>query len=376
MLENDTVSISEAQRQIGVPDEIMRALLFSGCLGYCENGRLEKIAVEHFRLYGTQWRNELGKRDFQNLYREYPRPKSNDAAPSTPVHIRVMSANNKGFDPEDDEGWIAHFYLKTNYFFPHPIGAEGGLNRGSTGVSLASSWKVEGVDRQTILYNDPSGELAMVAVIGEPIAPTDDPFRDAYDIVTPLLDELSLQYDHPLNVVQYLVIGVPSGVIDIWFPIPSDRNRTIDCSSLLPRSPHPELAHASTFYREGICGDNPFFQFLSLWKAYESAVSARNTWRQTRYGRRSDSRFDVVVEAEVFPDKRVFGLLRGKSFGEAREELRGPYRNAIAHGAAIEGEVKAGTSGKTYLDVLTNVPIIRFMARTTIVNARACLSAP
>jgi hypothetical protein len=55
------MSIEDAQRELQVSTGLMNALLVSGLLGYWENGRVPRIGVEHYKQYGTQWRNELGE---------------------------------------------------------------------------------------------------------------------------------------------------------------------------------------------------------------------------------------------------------------------------------------------------------------------------
>ena len=102
-----------------------------------------------------------------------------------------------------------------------------------------------------------------------------DPFDAAYDVASPILDELSFGYDQPLPAAQSLVVGIPSGTINVFYP----QHQALEAAELrdtvLPSCPHPELRDAVALNREGISSNNPFHSFFALWRAYENALEVR-----------------------------------------------------------------------------------------------------
>ena len=135
---------------------------------------------------------------------------------------------------EPDSATLAQFYLRPNPFYfvdPASVAPSGPL-----GLKLERLRQIQGVAQPTVIYPDPEGSLAMAATLVE--AHGDDGFKAAYDVISPLLDELSLQYDQPLSVVQTLLVGVPSGKLTISFSGPSKQQTISPNSPLLPRRHH------------------------------------------------------------------------------------------------------------------------------------------
>ncbi len=360
------LSIQDAQAELQVSPSLMNALLVSGLLGYWENGRVPRIGIEHFKLYGTQWRKELGERQQSLLHFQ-----GKDHAMSTRMWIKVTPSQAARAEP--DIASLAQFYVRPNPFFfldPAALAPVGPL-----GLKLERYRIIEGVAKHTVIFPDPEGYLAMAAVFVD--AAGDDAFRIAYDVVSPLLDELSFHHDQPLPVVQTVVVGIPSGTLSVSYSKRSERQAISPTAPLLPRYPFPSLEHAGSLYREGISSNNPFHQFLALWRCYENAVQVRGDWHVTEQRNRTDRRGDVETVPESFPDTYAFGGFVGLKVGVAMERMWHPYRCVLAHGDTQDksGGPKTGATAADYIDVMHHVPIIRHMARVTLLNVRATLGS-
>lgn len=268
---------------------------------------------------------------------------------------------------ETDTGWLAHFYLRPNpYLWPAPT------SMGMVGPMLLKLRRKEpvlGAKLRTELYPDPSGSLALVTVFG-PSRPLKESFETAYDVASPVLDELSVEYDQPLPVSHTLVVGIPSGLTITFFSkIPEIRSLEPG-HRLLPRCPYPELKHAVALYREGVSSNSPFHQFLALWKVYENACDVRRAW-QRRHKRRP-----AKVQEEVIPKAFAFTDYEGWTFDQVKQEMNRPLRVALAHGGRIDdGEPKTAASAEDFLSVVYAVPVMRYIAHVTLQNVRATLDS-
>ncbi len=269
---------------------------------------------------------------------------------------------------ETDTAWLAHLYLTPNpYMWPTP--ASMGMI-GPTLLKLRRKRTVLGARLRTELYPDTTGSLALVTVF-QGDGSLRDSFKDAVDVAGPVLDQLSVEYDQPLPVSHTVVVGIPSGLtITVFSKIP--KIRTLEPSDRLhPRSPHPELKHAVSLYREGISSNSPFHQFLTLWKVYENAREVRGRWR------RQYKRHVTKVEEEVMPEAFGFRGHEGLTFEEVRRELNDPFRVALAHGGNIKGggEPKTAATAEDFLSVIYAVPVVRHIAQVTLRNVRATLDS-
>lgn len=266
-----------------------------------------------------------------------------------------------------DTGWLAHLCLTLNpYMWPAP--ASLGMI-GPTLLKLRRKRAVLGTRLRTTLYPDPWGSLALVTVF-QGDGSLEDSFEDAMDVAGPLLDELSVEYDQPLPVSHTAVVGIPSG-LTITFSPQLPKIRALESGDdLLPRSPHPELKHAVSLYREGVSSNSPFHQFFTLWKVYENASEVRGKWRKRH------KRHPLKVEDEIIPHTAVFRGYEGQTFDQVRQQLERPIRVALAHGSNIRGgEPKSAASAEDYLSVVYAVPIMRHMAHVTLRNVRATLDS-
>ena len=276
--------------------------------------------------------------------------------------------------------------MPNGFFFPNPMDL---AMIGSLPLKLDVPKKVRGAGLPACLYPDPSGSLAMVWVTGTREGSA-KMFETAYDVAGPVLDELSVKHDVPLPIVQTVIVGIPSGVIHLFFPQHPTIKKMERGEAVEPRCPYPELVDAAALYREGVSSNNPYHRFLVFWKVYEEAVHVRGNWR------REHKRNDVRIQEEMVPDLFAFGAkneelapqyqtddasleersFRGLAFEEARQRLNRPYRVALAHAGDVKGgKPLTAASGQEFTDVSGQVPLVRYMARVVLENVRATLAS-
>ncbi|CAN5911555.1 hypothetical protein BH23ACT11_BH23ACT11_30090 [soil metagenome] len=356
-------------------------------------------AVEHYKRFGTQWHTHerfavpLNEPQFSDRYisdEEYDKrpaiPGLDRPPPDWRAQIQVTNtwvADEADESDESDTGWIAHFYLVANRFmfpnttelalvFPPPL-------------ILDEARDVPGTSYHTRLYPHPSGSLGLIKVSSRELQrsteeergnPQAVAFERAYDVVAAVLDELAVRYDTPLPIAHSLLLGVPSGVVNVFFANRSGVATIGRNAELLPASSHSELRGAYALYREAVSSNNPFHKFLVFWRVYEEAKHVLHEWRKRH------KKKDTKVEREFLPDRfrlklRQQGDQKETSFEDARAELDGPYRNALAHAGEIRERDKALTAAtaEDTLDVARKVPSVRHMARVVLVNVGATLDS-
>ena len=84
-------------------------------------------------------------------------------------------------------------------------------------LKLPRKREVLGADLRTVLYPDPWGSLALVAV-HSPRPTARDAFEVAYDVAGPILDELSVRYDQPLPISHSFVVYIPVSYTHLTLP--------------------------------------------------------------------------------------------------------------------------------------------------------------
>ncbi len=375
----EVVTFVEAQQRLRATDGLFNALVKSWLLGrITTDNRLFVEGIESYERYGTQWitedRPELPERTMNADYlRSIPPPPDvgPDRYPS--VQQKVFAAHDEIDDDltavmESSTGWLVHFYLRPNVFcWPAPTSM--GMVEGPL-LKLPRKRQVLGADLPTVLYPDPYGSLALVAV-HSPRPTAKEPFEVAYDVAGPILDELSVRYDQPLPISHSFIVYIPSALMATFFPSTPDVKTLKQSDRLLPRYPHTELKFALALYRESVSSSDPFHQFLALWKVYENAREVRRRWR-TKYRRHV-----VRVAEERIPAAFAFREYEGKTFEEVRQELNGPLRVAVAHGGDLRGggEPKTAVSAEDLLSVSYAVPVVRYIAQITLQNVRATLES-
>lgn len=109
----DGMSVEEARASLNMPGDVMCAVLYSGLLGYWDNDRVSRKGFQHFRDYGTQWRPELPPRSIGDGYFRV----LDESFPAGTVTDVQMSNENSPFRADEDNGWLAQFYLRPNPSF-------------------------------------------------------------------------------------------------------------------------------------------------------------------------------------------------------------------------------------------------------------------
>lgn len=284
---DDVMTFKEARRRLRVSQPVFNALLRSRLLGgYYPDGYVLVVGIEHYEFYGTQWitedRDDLPDRLLDAEYMDtMPLPPDHGEGDQTGVHTRMYIQSDGTPDLEEanatDTGWLAHFYLTPNtFFFPAPttFGMVGGQL-----LKLDAPRKVLDAKLPTRLYPDPSGSLGLVSVYGVN-QPLERAYETAYDIVAPILDELSAKYDQPLPIAHNLLLHVPSGLMTTSYAKIPKTKKLPRNEPLLTLCPYPELRPTVALYREGVSSNNPFHQFIALWKTYENACEVRGIWKR------------------------------------------------------------------------------------------------
>ncbi len=360
-----TLTPQEAGRRIGEPGTVFTALNRSGLLGTGINGRFRLRAIEEYEKFGTQWTGEDRlpslRPDIFDLIGVPPGILGGEQPTDTGTQLQI--ANAKDSFADNDTSWIAQFYLRPNrHFQPSPTALS---LIGPVLIRLEVARDVVGAALPTRLFPDPQGYLAMVQVRGDGL-PQDGGFQAAYDVASPVLDQLAVVHDVPLHVCQTVLIGVPSGVITLVLGKPP-KLALISATDPLPDAlPRSELREAVALYRNAISSDDPFHRFLGLYKTYENCCAIRGEWRrQTR-------RPVVVLQTEVFPSAYAFQGFVGLTFDQAKQRLNRAFRVALAH-----GNVPGGTpaTGAEVAAVTSELAIVRYMARITLANVRATIES-
>lgn len=370
------VPFREARRRLKISAPLFNALVWSGLLGeITTRNEVFVAAVEHFERYGTQWhtedRPELPERMLTAEYiQNMPPPPDlgDERYPGVQTKMYIQREGMPDIEEarETDTGWIAQFYLTPNpYCWPVPtsMGMVAPLL-----LKLPKARTVPETELPTKLYPDPSGSLSMAMVTCRE-RNNKEPLEAAYDVVAPILDELSVRYDQPLPIAHSLVVHVPSGLATTMFPKIPDVRTISPNDALLSSVPYLELRDAAALYREGASSNNPFHQFLTLWKAYENACEVRAKWRKQH--RRSV----IKVREEVFPKAFGFRGYEGLTFDQVKQKLERPYRVALAHGGNIkDGKLKTAASAEDLMSVSYSAPLVRYMAHITIENVKSTLN--
>jgi hypothetical protein len=360
------VSFDDTMKALGTPPEVFQALLVSGLLGPVTSEGVSTLGLKNFQRYGTQWRTDIGERHVP--YHDLPLvpdPSGSEQPISTYTQAQISPYPDPSI-ADNDTGWIAQFYIVPNrYFYPNPLSL---ALIGSPHLKLTNIIEVRGTAFPTYLCPDPTKSLAMVMVCGNP-KPEGEPFETAYSIISPILDELSLTYDQPLPIAHNIVVGIPSGIVTFDFMKGSKIVTINEKDTILPHCPFEELKEAVALYREGISSNNPFHQFLTLWKVYENVARVRSEWRK-KYKQKV-----IEIHQEIIPNIFAFASYEGQSFEQVKESLRKTHRHAIAHSDYKENIPKTAAKVSDFIDVSTMVPIMRYMARIILDNVRATLES-
>ena len=355
----ETMNISELAQHLGVPEFYVAGLIHSGLLGYTNSASEPGLeGIRHFGEYGTQWQAGLQPR--MEPYDEMPTVKGWESLPHAVVSHAQISIHQDLSLADQDILWVAHFYFRPNFFFFPDLAAMGPV--GSVPVTLAKKIKFVSGDREIILYPDPDGRLALLAVAGK-LQEGVDPMVEALDAATPILNRLTAITDHALPIVQKHWIGFPSGTINLprcSRPKPVQ----LDLTSF---TVHEPLKDAESLYRIGLVCSEPMYRFLSFWRVYEAVDKAQGEWC-------GKNRLPVVEKIVArFPHHPAFGSFAGKKFGAAISELHGVHRNAIAHGGLSDNPVHSGASAASLAEVEAAIPIMRYLAKVKIENFRHTL---
>jgi hypothetical protein len=214
------ISHKKVRNRLGISEPVLNALTQSELLGYTSpTGLFSDQAILSYQQFGTQWSidERFGPKVRMldaGVYESMPAVEGiGPQPPATQTHGFVFPADNTSsnfleYARKNHTGWIAHSYLVPNYFyFPNPM--ELALV-GEPPLKLSEPRSISGASLPVTLYPNPSDCLGLVVVEGWDRS-WRNAHREAYDVVMPLLDELSVRYAVPLPVAHSMAVGVPSG---------------------------------------------------------------------------------------------------------------------------------------------------------------------
>jgi hypothetical protein len=351
----------QIRKKLGMSKDMFNAIWDSGLLGPKEEEGIPEIRIEEYERYGTQWLPEENLGVYSND--SLPEELINNEPHLTFRGLTRYAYNLKNIRNADlDTGWLVHFYLKPNrYMFLDPASL---ALVGPIQLKLLAKRKIVDTTLPVTLYPDPQGSLALIEILGVR-QPVERAYEIAYDVASPILDELSLKYDQPLPIAQSTIIGIPSGTITVNHNMRVKVKEIKSNDIILSKCPFPELKDAVALYREAISSNNPFHQFLTFWKVYENVCKIRGNWRKEH------KRHVIKIKPETISEE--FGRFASYTFEKVRQELIASYRHAIAHGELSTGKPKTAASSSDITDIWKMMPLIRYMARTVLENVRATL---
>jgi hypothetical protein len=121
------------------------------------------------------------------------------------IHAQIVAADQRipGGSPDNDMGWIFHFYLVTNYFY-FPNLTE--LCLIGPPLKLAEPRPVPGADLPVTLYPHPSGCLGLVVAEGldRPLKGAD---KEAYDVPLPVAHSMAVGVERLLQAAVEVALG-------------------------------------------------------------------------------------------------------------------------------------------------------------------------
>lgn len=353
------MNIESLTAQLNLPEYFVVGLLRSGLLGITNAGREQAAeGIRHFQEYGTQWQKSLSPRNAP--YEKLPVVKGwENLPPAVVTHAQFLPYTD--ISVADDKQWLAHFYFRPNFFFfpdpaaMHPVG--------EIPVLLNKATKFVSGKNEVILYPDPDGRLALLAVTGA-IQKGLNPLVQAQDIVMPVLNKLTAMTDQALPIVQKYWIGLPSGAVNIQTSSRPELTRL----SLADFRSYAALEDPESLYRLGLTCNEPMYRFLSFWRVDEAVTRAQN---QCQIKPDEATKSNLITH---FPNHPAFGACAGKKLKSAIEAYQKTYRNAIAHGGLSSDEpVLSGASATVLAEMEASIPVMRYLAKARIENLRHLL---
>lgn len=334
----------------------LHGLIQSGVLGLTdESGIPSDAGVDEYLKYGTQW-NINHKREAPPVDATEPEGWEN-SLPSTLCEQEISTTPDFSVKPAM---WLAHFYLRPNYFFFAP--PEEYALVGPSQVYLSEKLVIETNGKNIGIYPDPDGRLALITICVL-ASETSEPLLTARNLITPILNHLTTLTDHTLPIVQQLLIGLPTGNITV--------QRTITAKPISLRlenfTTHDPLLDAESLYKLALTCNDATYAYLSFWRAIEAVNHDFSSWIQ-----RNNIK-PVGYGPTRTPKHKIFGEWADMKFNDVINKMTATKRNGIAHGGQ-EGQVISGADFADIQEIKKIVPILRYIAKHKIQNFKHNLS--
>jgi len=344
-------SLDEIAGRMGINRGQLVGLINSGLLGVVgQTGVPGESEIESLLNYGTQWTDEVRTTAAVKL----PEPEGWENAPLSTLHQTRISSSPLASPP--NESWIAHFYLRQNhFFFPQP---EALAPLGRCPVKLAEKVLFEVEGARVGVYPDKNGRLALITVVFPEIKGV-EPLASARNFLSPILNHLTSITDHPLPIVQQLLIGIPSGDIYLTNGIaPGEVSLT-----LKDFQTHQPMSDAESLYRLALTCNDPTYAYLSYWRTIEAVDNDMSAWIER------NRIIPVGFGPTKTPTHKVYGKWANMKFGDILNKMTARKRNGIAHGGQ-DGIVISGAHFQDVVEVQQLLPILRFIAKSKIQTFR------
>jgi hypothetical protein len=287
-------------------------------------------------------------------------------------YVEHDSQLDKDFLPaEGIRTWTVEYLLSKNVALADEGGSLDQSAMGSSHLGLESDMEIKvrgngsGEGLSFKLLRSPDNLLGKIVV---PVS-TDHPIKArviAGRAVSGLLGVLSFQGNVPLHVSREVIRDPESGWARFWIVVCAPAVTL----SRVKMQVHPDLRPVYALWRESRNSSSYFYRFLCLFKIVEGLLETilPRVYKKISREKKEFERF----KGKVPDDKeinRATPEFVGKKFTQVRDELKGQYRNALAHfGLDDKPALDLDEPGTRY-EYERLFPVVDYMARTLIGEA-------
>ena len=317
--------VEEVASKLNMDRTKIEGLWKAGFFGDPRNPEISGEAFCSFKKYGAQWNTKLPSR---LPPKEHPVVDGwENPPPDTKTEFCISLEKNNSVI--SDKYWAANFFFSTNdFYFP----SRSALKRlDSLGISLKDKRTLKTDACEVEIFPDPNDRIALARIYGE-IKDEDglelsDYFIRAKTDLSPVLNWITLETDHPLPIMQENIVGLPSGNIH-FMAFTEPREPELNGQNFYESY---KMRHAISLYRTGLNCNQSLYALFSFIRAHEAIEEIRTD---------SDSRADIEnrypgglreCSKLKIPNHRVFGNFREVKINKACQDIVSEYRNSIAH---------------------------------------------
>lgn len=199
-----------------------------------------------------------------------------------------------------------------------------------------------------------------------------DAARYAHDLIMPLLSRWSFDSDVAIDVAAYEVFEEATGSSH-WTIGLLGRDKGMTPTPDIPST--PALRRLLSSYREGLSATNPFYRVLCFYKVIEGVKKQRDIRRVEKLaaGVKYRNPSEVIPPDDAnFPisdpeEREVFAGHYGKKFTNVLDDMRGTFRNAVAH-LDPTGDSLVADSFEDTRACQRAAPVLKYMAHEMLMH--------